>query len=57
MEAFLELLEQLGFKLNRREEVNKMFVRFELTKIKDCPNKCDPKETSSLLKACQYKKR
>ncbi|KAJ2791794.1 25S rRNA (adenine645-N1)-methyltransferase, partial [Coemansia guatemalensis] len=55
MSAFVEALEEQGFKLICKDTSNKMFVLLELQKTGPCPTSFSAR--SNLLKPCLYKRR
>ncbi|KAJ2078773.1 25S rRNA (adenine645-N1)-methyltransferase [Coemansia sp. RSA 988] len=56
MNAFVEALEDQGFKLTSKDTSNKMFVLLELHKIGSCPTSISARRTTP-LKPCLYKRR
>ncbi|KAI8319609.1 hypothetical protein GQ54DRAFT_265009, partial [Martensiomyces pterosporus] len=55
VQAFIQALEEQGFKLTNKDESNRMFIMLDFTKTKRSPPRLV--EKSDLLKPCIYKRR
>ncbi|CAG8507954.1 11073_t:CDS:2 [Paraglomus brasilianum] len=58
IDAFVALLSEVGFRLVRKDDKNKMFIQFDFVKSKPIgAKKSKLSDASKLLKPCVYKKR
>ncbi|RIA96939.1 methyltransferase-domain-containing protein [Glomus cerebriforme] len=55
--AFIEVLAEIGFKLLKKDDTNKMFIMFDFVKKPRKTKKAQSHNATDLLKPCVYKKR
>jgi len=55
--AFVEVLAEIGFKLIKEDNTNKMFIMFDFVKKKSHKTKSQSRHAADLLKPCVYKRR